>query len=356
MRPNLQPREPIGLWSHPAVISPNNFVHKSLSNWSLNIAVGCGHGCRFCYVPSSSTNKLAAQLATYGVHDPDADWGNYVLLRPWDEAKFRASLAIAESTPWTELKPDGNRAVMLCTTTDPYQVFRHPDYGRSKELTQQALNLVRRALEIIRDDSTLNVRIMTRSPLARQHFDLFRTFGPRLLFGMSLPTLRNDLARVYEPRAPSPTQRLATLEAARSAGLNVYVAMAPTYPECDAKDLRATLAAIKQVRPLTVFHEPINIRADNVERIATRGKELGVELRTDVFSTRQSWLKYALDALNDVKRISQELGIGDRLHSWPDKALGSKWVVDSMPRPERYQAWLRRQWERVSEWPRPAAA
>ncbi|MEO5960659.1 MAG: hypothetical protein ABIR80_16220, partial [Opitutaceae bacterium] len=204
MRTTTPSGEPVGLWSHPAVISPNNFVYKSLSNWSLNIAVGCGHGCRFCYVPSSSTNKQAEALARYGVTDPDAEWGAYVLLRPWDEAKFLASLRTAEETPRARLNPDGNRAVMLCTTTDPYQVFRHFDPSRAKELTQQALNLVRRALELIRDRSSLNVRIMTRSPLARQHFDLFQTFGSRLLFGMSLPTLRNDLARVYEPQAPAP--------------------------------------------------------------------------------------------------------------------------------------------------------
>lgn len=74
---------------------------------------------------------------------------------------------------------------------------------------------------------TLNVRILTRSPLVRADFDLFQSFGKRLLFGMSLPTLRNDLARIYEPKAPAPSQRLATLKAARKAGFHVYIAIAP---------------------------------------------------------------------------------------------------------------------------------
>src|SRR5205823_3705538 len=84
--------------------------------------------------------------------------------------------------------------------------------------------------------------ILTRSPLARADFDLFKTFGSRLLFGMSLPTLRNDLAKVYEPKAPAPSQRLAALRAAKQAGLHVFVAVAPTYPECDEADLRAKLS------------------------------------------------------------------------------------------------------------------
>src|SRR5678815_891207 len=98
---------------------------------------------------------------------------------------------------------------MYCSTTDPYQVIRHPNPDRQRVLGQHARRLVRRSLELIRDRSTLNVRILTRSPLARADFDLFQSFGPRLLFGMSLPTLRNDLARVYEPKAPAPSQRLA---------------------------------------------------------------------------------------------------------------------------------------------------
>lgn len=53
-------------------------------------------------------------------------------------------------------------------------------------------------------DQALNVRILTRGPLARQDFDLYGKFGDRLLFGMSLPTLDNDLARIDELHAPVP--------------------------------------------------------------------------------------------------------------------------------------------------------
>src|SRR5436190_10031757 len=133
-------------WKKPAVIAPNNFVHKSLSNWALNIAVGCAHACRFCYVPSASTIKQAPRLAEFGVTDPDAEWGNYVLLRPWDEEKFRASLRSADRTPCEKLKPDGNRAVICCSTTDPYQVMRHPDPGKQRELAEASRTIIRRSL------------------------------------------------------------------------------------------------------------------------------------------------------------------------------------------------------------------
>jgi hypothetical protein len=100
--------EPVGLWSSPAVIAENNFIHKSLSNWAFNVAVGCSHGCRFCYVPSAATIKQGPKLAEYGIKDPDAQWGEYVLLRPWDEDKFMSSLRSAETTPRRDLEPCRN--------------------------------------------------------------------------------------------------------------------------------------------------------------------------------------------------------------------------------------------------------
>src|ERR1035441_7769627 len=304
----------VGMWHAPAVIAENNFIYKSLSNWSFNVAVGCSHACRFCYVPSAATIKQGPKLAEYGVKDPDAEWGDYVLLRPWDEQKFLASLRSAENTPRKQLKPDGNRAVIYCSTTEPYQVIHHPDPARQRELAEHARFLVRRSLELIRDQSTLNVRILTRSPLARADFDLFRSFVQRLVFGMSLPTLHNDLSKVYEPKAPAPTQRLAALRAAKEAGLHIYVAMAPTYPECDEADLRATLSAVAQLDPITVFHEPINVRAENVARIKAHAEALGIQLRTDVFATRQAWQDYAVASLRSVQSLAEALGMADRLH------------------------------------------
>jgi len=343
--------ERVGYWHSPAVIAPNNFQYKSLSSWAFNIAVGCSHGCTPCYVPSVATNKQGPALAEYGVKDPDGDWGDYLLLRRWDECRFLASLRTAESTPTSKLKPDGNRAVIFCSTTDPYQVIHHPDPERRAQLANHARYLVRRSLELIRDYSTLNVRILTRSPLAHADFDLFRSFGHRLVFGMSLPTLRNDLSKIYEPKAPAPSQRLATLHTAKEAGLHVFVALAPTYPECDEADLCATLRAVGELEPITVFHEPVNIRAENVARIKTRAQQLGVTLDTEVFATRQSWQQYALASLHMAERLAGDFGLLDRLHLWPDKSLGSQAAMRLLPDPEAHRDWLRRWWTRVSEWP-----
>jgi hypothetical protein len=151
--------------------------------------------------------------------------------------------------------------------------------------------------------------------------------------------------------APSPSQRLATLHAAKAAGINVYVAVAPTYPECDEADLRATFKAIAELKPVTIFHEPINIRAENVERIQTQADTLKIRLRSEVFATRESWKDYALQSFKLVHQVAEETGVANRLHLWPDKSLGAAWVVETMPKPAAYETWLQRLWSRVSEWP-----
>ncbi|MBE0540717.1 MAG: hypothetical protein IH623_04970 [Verrucomicrobia bacterium] len=40
--------------------------------------------------------------------------------------------------------------------------------------------------------------------------------------------------------------------------------------------MRATLQAVAEIKPVTIFHEPINIRAENVERIEAHARALSL--------------------------------------------------------------------------------
>ena len=339
----------IGDWEHHAVVARSYFKHKSLCCWSVNVAMGCLHGCTFCYVPSTSANKQEKGLGKKGVKNPGGEWGQYGFLRNWDEKKFLASLRKAENTPRDDLNPDGNRAVIYSSTTDPYQAWPTP------ELRERSREIMRRSLELIRDRSSLNVRILTRSPLAKKDFDLYLSFGHRLVFCMSIATLNNRLARMYEPNAPAPTQRLKTLQEAKKAGLHVGVAIAPTYPECDEADLRATLEVAKALDPVTIYHEPINTRADNVRRMEARARELGVALNTGVYETTEAWVAYQLQALRTVEKLAGEMGLEAKLKLWIDKRLASEGVIKAEPVPKAYRAWVKKWKGRIADWPKEAA-
>jgi len=71
-----------------------------------------------------------------------------------------------------------------------------------------------------------------------------------------------------------------------------------------------------------------------------------------VFESREQWQNYAVNALQIVEKIAGELKISDRLHLWPDKSLGNLNVANRMPNPKEYMRWLRKNWGRISEWPR----
>jgi hypothetical protein len=75
-------------------------------------------------------------------------------------------------------------------------------------------------------------------------------------------------------------------------------------------------------------------------------------LKTEVFETREAWQQYALGSLKAMWKISNELGVRNRLHLWPDKALGSHKTLSSMPNQEAYERWLSARWSRISEWPK----
>lgn len=334
-----------------AQIQRSYSARKALSNWTFNIARGCCYGCTFCEVPSISAGARQPNWQNYGIDDPCKGWGDYVLLRQWDENRFLKSLQKAERSSFHEEEPAGNRAVLYCSTTDPYQMFKHPDPNFRLQLTLDAERLVTRSLELIRDRSTLNVRIMTRSPQLRRDFDLFKSFGDRLTVGMSLPTLNEDLAQLYEPGVPSPGQRLMVLHDAKRAGLNVFVAISPIYPESDMNDLAATLQAVSQLEPITIFCEPMNLLRIDHERIRQQFQRLGFQMNDQLFKCGASRANHALWSLQTIQGIATELGVGDRIHLRPPEELGQEWRVQSMPDPDAYRDWLDLWKNRISEWP-----
>jgi len=213
--------------------------------------------------------------------------------------------------------------------------------------------MVRRSLEILLEPefSRLNLRIQTRGLAAEGDFDLMQKFGNRLLFGMSIPTLDNKLARIYEPKAPAPTLRLELLEKAMAMGIPCYVAMAPTFPECDEADIRKTLTAFSKLPFHTIFHEAINARAENVDRILEEAKRQGKTTEAEVIRRSETQVPYAIEQMKMVEKIAIDLGIADKLHLWPDSDLLHEKVIQAQPDPEAFRAWLRRYHGRVSEWP-----
>lgn len=352
MNETVQAPTIVALHDQPVTIEPNNFRYKSLSAFACNTFLGCMHACPICFAPETSANKQKRMLESFGVLDPVLDWGRYLLLRPLDKQKFLASLRKADQTHPGLRKPDGNDAIMFCSTTDAYQVIHHAVPDEQRRFQRIARDSRRWMLEAIRDYSSLNVRVLTRSPLAAEDFDMFQSFGDRLLLGTSLPTLNPKISSIYEPKVSHPKLRLKLLTDAHAAGIHTYVAVAPVYPEVGYDGMLEVFEAVKAANPWTVFMEPVNLKLQIAERVQRSARERGHDIDMTPYTDSQAWADYAVQMLRDAERAAEVAGISDRLHLWPEhEGLSLKSVIERQPDPEAYLAWLRRWWNRVSEWP-----
>ena len=52
-----------------------------------------------------------------------------------------------------------------------------------------------------------------------------------------------------------------------------------------------------------------------------------------------------------AEKVAKEVGLADRLHLWPDKALKTQAVLAAQDNPLDHIKWLENCWSRRSEWP-----
>ena len=219
----------------------NGGVGKQLSDgWSLNFAVGCTHGCPFCYV--DEIHKRFGQ-GRYGEVVLEK-WGDYLVLpENLDDA--------IEKTPWRRW---AGKEVMMSSTHDPYLPTLAP---AARKLLEHAL------------PAGVKICLQTRSFLVTKDLDLLAKYRGQVRLQVSIATMDRDFARLIEPRVPSPEARLEVLRQAREAGLDVGVILAPIFPPLRIRpdvvdDLTRSAEALKPLRPDHIYGESLHIRGQNL--------------------------------------------------------------------------------------------
>lgn len=271
---------------------------KGLCDYVINIASGCIHGCTFCYVPSTPVIRARQEhLHDKGIVDPQLEWGQYLLIRQEIPEKLEATLSRKKT--WVNSK-SGHGVVLLCSGTDPYQ-------------NNQVARITRRAIEILLLHNK-RVRILTRSPLWLNDIDILS--HPNVTVGMSLPYLNDELSRIIEPKAPSPSERLKALIQGKKAGCRVFVAMAPTVPMMTTNDFKTHLDIMMSLNPEVIFWEPINARGTNGKRMLAAGLDFAISVME-----RKSWAAYFTKQWLDIEEAALDVGCIEKLHIWPDTGL-----------------------------------
>ena len=168
--------------------------------WTINPYRGCEFGCRYCYARYTHEYLGMEQSAAF-------------------EEKIYSKERAGEILR-TELARDPGGSIAIGTATDPYQP------------AERVFETTRSILETLRDFRGLRLSITTKSDLIRRDIGLLREIahGNELQINMSITTLRPDLARRLEPRAPRPDLRLAAAAEAAQAGIAVGIFAMPVLP------------------------------------------------------------------------------------------------------------------------------
>ncbi len=183
---------------------------------ALNPYRGCEHGCIYCY---------ARPTHAYLGLSPGLDFETRLIARP------DAPAVLAR-----ELGRKGYRVAPLClgSNTDPWQPV------------EAERRITRGVLEVLRDWRH-PVTITTRGALIERDLDILSEMaGDGLVqVGVSLTTLDAGLARAMEPRAPTPTRRLAMIAALAKAGVPVRLMLAPVIPGLTDHEMEAIMQAAR---------------------------------------------------------------------------------------------------------------
>jgi DNA repair photolyase len=181
-------------------------------NRSINPYRGCEHGCAYCFArPSHAYLGLS----------PGLDFETKLFYKPDAPEQLRAELAARNYRP---------APIALGINTDAYQPV------------ERQLGLTRRILEILHE-LRHPVSIVTKSALIERDIDLLSAMARQDLvhISFSITTLKPELARKLEPRAPSPKRRLQSLQRLSEAGIPVSVLVAPVIPVLNDEELERIL-------------------------------------------------------------------------------------------------------------------
>ena len=180
---------------------------------SINPYRGCEHGCIYCFARPSHA---------YLGMSPGLDFETRLIARPKAPDLLDQELRAKSYRP---------AVIAIGTNTDPYQPI------------EKEHRIMRRILEVLLAHRH-PVAVVTKGTLIERDADILGEMGRLGLarVGISVTTLDRQVARVMEPRVPSPERRLQTIRRLTDAGCPVRVMASPMIPALTDHELESILA------------------------------------------------------------------------------------------------------------------
>src|ERR1700724_1079679 len=185
---------------------------------SINPYRGCEHGCIYCF---------ARPTHAYLGLSPGLDFESKLFVKPDAPALLERELSAPNYTP---------RTIAIGTNTDPYQPI------------ERRYEIMRQILEVL-EAAGHPVGIVTKSTLVLRDIEILARMAKRNLVkvAISVTTLDPKLARIMEPRAPTPSRRIEALRQLSAAGVPTAVMVAPIVPAINDAEIERILDAAAAV-------------------------------------------------------------------------------------------------------------
>jgi DNA repair photolyase len=179
---------------------------------SINPYRGCEHGCIYCYARPSHA---------YLGHSPGLDFETKLY------GKFDAVERLKAELAAPNYKPE---PIMISGVTDPYQPV------------ERQLRITRGIIEVLVEHRHPFTLISKNALMARDADLLGEAAKLKLVSAaLSVTTLDPKLARVMEPRASTPANRIAAIKALADVGVPMSVMVAPIIPALNDPEIETIL-------------------------------------------------------------------------------------------------------------------
>ncbi len=182
----------------------------------INPFQGCLYGCLYCYVPAMKYYTKLSQ-----------PWGSYLYYKHQFHLHLQQEMKLL-----TERK---HNHLFLSSTTDPFQPH------------QNIIGYTSRFLNALIPYS-VPCTILTKAVVPPKIQKILFQFQ-HLELGCSISTPSTKLAKILEPRAPSPHARLRQLKLFGDGGIPIYIMISPLLPGTSFHEIESLLDEISNINP-----------------------------------------------------------------------------------------------------------
>lgn len=242
--------------------------------YTVNPYTGCEHRCLYCYITSYIKDAFKP--------------------RPKKDILLKAKRDLKKI-------PKGS-IINISSSSDPYQPL------------EKKYLYTRKLLEMIKKDYV--IEIVTKSNLVVRDIDILSE--SRSVVSITITTLNERLAKIIEPNAPSPEERLQAIHMLSEHDIPVTLRLDPILPyltdtEENIRSIveRASRAGVKHL--VTSIYKA---KPDNMKRILSafpdlidKYRSLYIEKGQRIHGYRYAPLEYRLRIIKLVKEIAHEYGL-----------------------------------------------